>query len=186
MSRQQPGWGAPTTTYPPALQPRKSSTGRFLGIGCFGIVALVILIVLASAVMGGGESGNSGSDKQAASGNTEDKAKDEPKDAAKATPEADKGGAEKVVFKVWGTAPAGVDINYGSDSDSIQGEGLPMTKSMKLKDDALWYHINAQLQGGGDIHCSVTVDGKTKKGHASGGYNICNTQLSGDPLGGWN
>ena len=29
-------------------------------------------------------------------------------------------------------------------------------------------------------------DGRTKKGHASGGYNICNAQLSGDPLGGWN
>ncbi|QPP10962.1 hypothetical protein G4Z16_24640 [Streptomyces bathyalis] len=77
-------------------------------------------------------------------------------------------------------------MNYGSDSDSIQGEGLPMTKAMKLKDDALWYHVNAQLQGGGDIHCSVTVDGKTKRGHASGGYNICDAQLSGDMPGGWN
>ena len=101
-----------------------------------------------------------------------------------AKPEAKKEQTSAVVFKVWGTAPAGVDITYGSDSENIQGSGLPMTKSLKLKDDALYYAVTAQLQGG-DLHCSVTVDGKTKKGHASGGYNICNAQLSGDMFGGW-
>ncbi|WP_164836360.1 hypothetical protein [Actinacidiphila soli] len=45
--------------------------------------------------------------------------------------------------------------------------------------------ITAQLQGGGDIHCSVTIDGQTKSGHASGGYNICSAQLNGDFMGGW-
>ncbi|MGW6210522.1 hypothetical protein [Streptomyces sp. NPDC055109] len=39
---------------------------------------------------------------------------------------------------------------------------------------ALSYSLTAQLQGSGDIHCSVTVAGNTKKGHASGGDNICN------------
>jgi hypothetical protein len=92
---------------------------------------------------------------------------------------------DQVVFKVWGSAPAGVDITYGSDSDSIQGHGLPMTKTLKLKDDAMYYNVTAQLQGGGDVHCSVTVDGKTKTGHASGGYNICNAQLSGGLFGDW-
>lgn len=93
--------------------------------------------------------------------------------------------AGKVVFKVWGSAPAGVDITYGSDSDNLQGRGLPMTKTLTLKDDAMYYNVTAQLQGGGDVHCSVTVDGKTKSGHASGGYNICNAQLSGGLFGGW-
>lgn len=93
--------------------------------------------------------------------------------------------ADKVVFKVWGSAPSGVDITYGSDSDNLQGRGLPMTKTLTLKDDALYYNVTAQLQGGGDVHCSVTVDGETKTGHASGGYNICNAQLSGGLFGGW-
>lgn len=92
---------------------------------------------------------------------------------------------DKVVFKVWGSAPAGVDITYGSDSDNIQGSGLPMTKTLTLKDDAMYYSVTAQLQGGGDVHCSVTVDGKTKKGHAVGSYNICSAQLSGGLFGDW-
>ncbi|WP_319594115.1 hypothetical protein [Streptomyces sp. ID05-04B] len=61
-----------------------------------------------------------------------------------------------------------------------------MTKTLTLHDDALYYQVSAQLMGGGDINCSVTVNGKTKKGHASGGYNICTAQLNGGLLGGWN
>ncbi|MFF3359537.1 MmpS family transport accessory protein [Streptomyces sp. NPDC002917] len=106
-------------------------------------------------------------------------AKAKPKKTEPAAP------ADKVVFKVWGSAPSGVDITYGSDSDNLQGRGLPMTKTLTLKDDALYYSVTAQLQGGGDVRCSVTVDGKTKTGHASGGYNICNAQLSGGLFGSW-
>ncbi|WP_333757847.1 hypothetical protein [Streptomyces sp. ISBFB 2968] len=110
------------------------------------------------------------------------KADDKPAD-----PPADEANAPsgEVVFKVWGSAPSGVDINYGSDSDSRSGKGLPFEKTLKLDDEALWYQVNAQLMGGGDINCSVTVDGETKKGHASGDYNICSAQLNGDFLGGW-
>lgn len=110
------------------------------------------------------------------------KADDKPAD-----PPADEADAPsgEVVFKVWGSAPSGVDINYGSDSDSRSGKGLPFEKTLKLDDEALWYQVNAQLMGGGDINCSVTVDGETKKGHASGDYNICSAQLNGDFLGGW-
>ncbi|MFE2297010.1 MmpS family transport accessory protein [Streptomyces sp. NPDC059445] len=107
--------------------------------------------------------------------------------AAKATPKKTEQAApkNKVVFKVWGSAPAGVDITYGSDTDNLQGRGLPMTKTLPLKDDSMYYSITAQLQGGGDVHCSVTVDGKTKTGHAVGSYNICSAQLSGGLFGGW-
>lgn len=107
------------------------------------------------------------------------KAKPKPKKTEAAAP------ANKVVFKVWGSAPSGADITYGSDSDSLQGSGLPMTKTLTVNDDALYYHVTAQLSGGGDIHCSVTVEGKTKSGHAAGGYNICSAQLSSGFLGGW-
>jgi hypothetical protein len=98
---------------------------------------------------------------------------------------ADEGSAGEVVFKVWGSAPSGVDINYGSDSDSRSGSGLPMTKTLKLDDEAMYYNVSAQLMGGGDISCSVTVNGETKKGHAAGDYNICSAQLNGGLLGGW-
>ncbi|HEX6445347.1 MAG TPA: MmpS family transport accessory protein [Streptosporangiales bacterium] len=92
----------------------------------------------------------------------------------------------RVVFKVWGKAPSGVDITYGSDSSNLQGGKLPFKKSIKLHDDAMYYQVTAQLQGGGRIHCSVTVDGKTKKGVAGGGYNICSAQLNHvGLLGGW-
>ncbi|MEV6792905.1 hypothetical protein AB0M87_13070 [Streptomyces sp. NPDC051320] len=95
----------------------------------------------------------------------------------------------KAVFKVWGNAPAGalgpIDITYGSDSENIQGHGVPMTKTLTVDADAMYYNVTAQLQGSGDIHCSVTIDGTTKTGHAQGGYNICSAQLSGGLFGGW-
>ncbi|WP_432084158.1 hypothetical protein [Streptomyces sp. WAC 04229] len=109
-----------------------------------------------------------------------------PKEKAKpAEPPAEEASAGEVVFKVWGSAPNGVDINYGSDSDSRSGKGLPFEKTLKLDDGALYYHVNAQLMGGGDINCSVTIDGETKKAHASGDYNICMAQANGGLLGGW-
>ncbi|MFG2971082.1 MULTISPECIES: hypothetical protein [unclassified Streptomyces] len=117
---------------------------------------------------------------------------------AKATPkkaDSDTSGtvdaAGKVVFKVWGTAPAGalggLDITYGSDTDNRKGtfRNGKFQATLQLKDDAMYFNVMAQLQGSGDISCSVTVDGETKTAHASGGYNICNAQLSSDFLGGW-
>ncbi|MGW6741618.1 hypothetical protein ACWGDX_12980 [Streptomyces sp. NPDC055025] len=91
----------------------------------------------------------------------------------------------QAVFKVWGSAPSGVDVTYGSDGTNLQGGRLPVTKTLEVKDDALYYQVTAQLQGGGDIHCSVTIDGETKTGQAQGGYNICSAQLNGDFLDGW-
>ncbi|MET7524704.1 hypothetical protein [Streptomyces sp900116325] len=49
----------------------------------------------------------------------------------------------------------------------------------------MYFNVMAQLQWSGDIQCSVTVDGETKTGHASGDYNICNAQLSAGLFGGW-
>jgi hypothetical protein len=124
-----------------------------------------------------------------------------PKAAPKASPAddsaggdtaaADTGSTGKVVFKVWGTAPSGalgpLDITYGSDSDNRQGKwnGRTFTATLPLDEDALYYSVTAQLQGSGDINCSVTVDGETEKGHASGGYNICTAQANAGLLGGW-
>ncbi|QWB28125.1 MmpS family protein [Streptomyces koelreuteriae] len=89
------------------------------------------------------------------------------------------------MFKVWGSAPSGVDITYGNDGTNLQGKGLPMEKTLSVKDDALYYQVTAQLMGGGDIQCSVTIDGETKSGRAQGGYNICSAQLNSDFSGGF-
>ncbi|WP_432034878.1 hypothetical protein [Streptomyces cucumeris] len=98
---------------------------------------------------------------------------------------ADEAPAGTAVFEVWGSAPSGVDITYGSDSENLDGHGLPLTTTLRIKDGSLYYHISAQLMGGGDVTCSVTIDGETKTGHARGGYNICSAQLNGDFSGGW-
>ncbi|WP_055490786.1 hypothetical protein [Streptomyces sp. TP-A0356] len=88
---------------------------------------------------------------------------------------------------MWGTAPNGVDITYGSDSDNRKGtfKNGAFEASLPLTEKALYFSVMGQLSGGGDINCSVTVDGKTKKGHASGDYNICDAQLNSGLLGGW-
>ncbi|MEV5436817.1 hypothetical protein AB0K80_12405 [Streptomyces sp. NPDC052682] len=91
----------------------------------------------------------------------------------------------KAVFKVWGSAPSGVEVTYGSDGTNLQGKGLPLEKTLTVKDDALYYQVTAQLMGGGDIRCSVTIDGRTKSGRAQGGYNICSAQLNSDFGGGF-
>ncbi|WP_247195721.1 hypothetical protein [Streptomyces sp. GESEQ-35] len=106
----------------------------------------------------------------------------------KAQPKADAAdGAPsgKAVFKVWGSAPSGLDITYGSDGTNLAGKGLPMEKTLTVDEDALYYQVTAQLLGGGDVKCSVTIDGETKSGRAQGGYNICSAQLNSDFSGGF-
>ncbi|MEU9169568.1 hypothetical protein AB0D34_17465 [Streptomyces sp. NPDC048420] len=107
------------------------------------------------------------------------------KAAADTAETADNAPSGKAVFKVWGSAPAGVDITYGSDGTNLQGKGLPMEKTLSVDEDALYFQVTAQLMGGGDVQCSVTIDGKTKKGRAQGGYNICSAQLNSDFSGGF-
>lgn len=86
--------------------------------------------------------------------------------------------AKTVTFKVWGKAPQGVDITYGDGSSNLEGKGLPFEETMKFDKDAMFYNVTAQLQGGGNVKCSVTIGDKTKKGQAKGDYNICSAQLS--------
>jgi hypothetical protein len=200
----QPGYGYPQQPgYPQPQPPKKRSIGKILGITGGVFVGLIVI----AAIAGGGEDGDkkdSGSDKAAAvtsdkpKAATDDKAeelaKEEPaaEEKTEAPAKEEKKDKPKVVtFKVWGTAPAGalgpLDISYGSDSDSRKGEFKDgkFEATLPLKDDAMYYNVMAQLQGSGDINCSVTVDGETKSAHASGDYNICNAQLSGGLFGGW-
>ncbi|MEV8564485.1 hypothetical protein AB0436_02625 [Streptomyces sp. NPDC051322] len=188
----QPQWGQPGYQAPP--MPPKKHTARNVAIGIGGV--LVALIVIGVAVGGGRGDNKSDTAKDAApvASKSAEKAPAKKVDATpaakpKAKPAEKKKPTNVATFKVWGNAPAGalgpIDITYGSDSENIQGRGVPMTKTLKVSKDAMYYNVTAQLQGSGDIHCSVTIGGKTKTGHAQGGYNICSAQLSGGLFGGW-
>jgi hypothetical protein len=208
----QQGWGIPPQAPQPQPEPpKKRSKGKMAGLGCVGVIGLFVFGGIVSAIAGGGsdtgsgKSDGAGAVKPAASASSSAPASKASKPAASKTPKAaapkpkpkpvesktDEPKKDVVTFKVWGTAPAGVlgplDINYGSDSDSRTGtfKNGTFTATLPLDDDAMYYNVSAQLQGSGDIQCSVTVDGKTKKAHASGDYNICSAQLSGGIFGGW-
>jgi len=96
-------------------------------------------------------------------------------------------GGKTATFTVTGTAPNGVDITYGDESSNYDGpKNPPMTKTLDVKSDALYYAVTAQLQGGGDVTCKVQIGDAVKVGHARGSYNICSAQLNSDPInGGW-
>lgn len=197
----QPGYGYPPQPgYPQPQPPKKRSIGKILGI----IGAAFVGIIVIAAIAGGGEDDSkdtssrdkatvvtSDKPKAQADDKADEPAVDEETEAPAKEEKTEKPKPKVVTFKVWGTAPAGalgpLDINYGSDSDSRKGEfkNGKFEATLPLDEDALYYNVRAQLQGSGDINCSVTVDGETKKGHASGDYNICDAQLSGGLFGDW-
>ncbi|MFJ5643027.1 hypothetical protein [Streptomyces sp. NPDC093223] len=195
MNNQQPGWVGPQQPYGrPPFQPepprRGPGAGKIVGLGCLGLVGVAVVIGIAAAVVGGGSDGSHGGASTSTTRTDDKPAGGARDDGAKG--DGEKSGAPKtVVFKVWGTAPAGalgdLDISYGSDSDTrkVTFENGRFEAELPFVKGAMYYTLNAQLQGSGDINCSVTVAGKTKSAHASGGYNICDTQLTSDFTGGW-
>lgn len=194
----------PHQGYPPP-PPKKRDRGKVIGFGCLGVVAVIVAISVISAALGGGGTYDDGKPAAADTSSTapatpekadepktekaeapaDDKPREEPK-KDKPKPEPKPESKPKAVFKVWGDAPAGVDITYGTDSDSRSGTWSgSFETTLPIDEDALYFHVFAQLMGGGDINCSVSVDGSTADGHASGDYNICNAQLNSDFFGGW-
>ncbi|MGY4925175.1 hypothetical protein [Streptomyces sp. 900105755] len=190
MNDQQPYGAPPFQARPPRQRP---GAGKIVGLGCLGLIGLVVLVGAVGAAVGGsGHVKAAATPSAAKTGATEGRSSAGKAEDAKqnGTPKGD-APAHTVVFKVWGSAPAGalggLDITYGSDTDTRKGTFRKgrFEATLPLKDQALYVDVMAQLQGSGDINCSVTVDGKTKNAHASGGYTICNAQLSSDLTGGW-
>ncbi|MDX3384761.1 hypothetical protein PV682_25300 [Streptomyces niveiscabiei] len=167
--------------------PKKRSVGKTVGIGCGGVFGLVVAIGVIGALAGAGD------DKESADAKATPTASRVERPATDANPAPTKATkkTKDVVLKVWGTAPAGalgpLHITYGSDNDTRQGtfKNGEFTTTLPLNDNALYYTVTAQLQGSGDINCSVTVNGHTEKAHASGGYNICHAQANKGVFGGW-
>jgi hypothetical protein len=170
---------------PPEHEPRRSWFARHKIATVAGVLLLLCIVISVAST-----SGSSGEKQTADAPTTQAQAPAKKAPKAKSKPAA-KPEKDVVTFKVWGTAPAGalgpLDITYGSDSDSRQGSfgNGKFTTTLPLDDDAMYYNVTAQLQGSGEIWCSVTVGGEAKKGHASGGYNICDAQLSSGLFGGW-
>ncbi|GGN15510.1 hypothetical protein [Streptomyces fuscichromogenes] len=169
----------PQQPFEPRPPKKGPGAGKVVGLGCLGLVGVAVVLGIAAAVSGGGPK----SPAPTATGDrTAAGVKDDSKEA---------GAPKTVVFEVRGTAPAGalggLDITYGSDSDTRKGtfKDGRFEAVLPFEKGAMYYTLNAQLQGSGDINCSVTVGGKTKSGHASGGYDICDAQLSSDFVGGW-
>lgn len=77
--QQQPGWG------PPPQPPKKTNTGKIIGLGCAGVFALVIIIGILGVALGGGSNDNS-SDSTVTADNTP-KAEPTAETPAKDTPE---------------------------------------------------------------------------------------------------
>ncbi|MBQ0984657.1 hypothetical protein KBZ10_09035 [Streptomyces sp. F63] len=87
---------------------------------------------------------------------------------------------------MWGSAASGVTTTYGSDAKNLGSTELPMTKRVAFDPDAVYYQVSVQLaHSGGDIRCSITIDGQTTADHAKGSYEVCSTQLNNLGSKGW-
>lgn len=86
---------------------------------------------------------------------------------------------QTVTYIVRGTA--GAQVTYGPAGSDFNGN-VPMRVIERLADPE-YYAINAQLQGGGSVSCSIEVDGiPLSTASASGGYNIAGCEIGQDPI----
>jgi hypothetical protein len=94
-------------------------------------------------------------------------------------------------FSCTGSAPEGVSITYGADTQNLDGGGsVPWSASLPIPDQAQYEAVNAQLQGpDGSISCMVTVTQNglttTQMGEGSGNYNIAAAQVCSGGDGTW-
>ncbi|MFW6692552.1 hypothetical protein [Streptomyces sp. MAR4 CNX-425] len=198
---QQPTQPYGQQPYPPQgyytpPPPPKRDKGKIIGFSVIGVIAVIVVISVIGAAVGGGSDEDNGTSDTANNapadpkqeqpgGKAEDKpepAEDKPEPKEEPEPADD-----TAVFKVWGEAPDGVNVTYGSDSDTRDGtwKGKFEAELPVNGDDDMFFNVFAQLNGSGDIYCSVTIGGETDEAHASGSYNICDAQLSSDFTGGW-
>lgn len=76
------------------------------------------------------------------------------------------------------------DVTYGPEGSSYQGS-VPMDKTFRIAaTPPLFYNIDAQLQGGGQVTCEIAVNGHViSTGEAQGGYNLATCEIDPSILG---
>ena len=116
-----------------------------------------------------------------------------PQDSPSQTPAATPA-PEQVTYACTGHASDGVQITYGPNGSQHSASSLPFMHTEPLTQGAQYYVTTAQLQGGGSVSCTTTVqtddllgyaDPTSNSGSADGGYNIASAQVCSDPTGGW-
>ncbi|GGS58880.1 hypothetical protein [Actinokineospora fastidiosa] len=93
--------------------------------------------------------------------------------------------SDGVTYRCTGSAPHGIAISYGSSTSGLQATGLPFTaQESSVSRTARYYSIRAQLHGGGEVTCTLTVTAAgrttTSTGTARGGYNQATPQVCAD------
>ena len=100
---------------------------------------------------------------------------------------------EQVTYACTGSAPDGVEITFGPNGSNHSAGSLPFRHTEPLTTGALYYVTTAQLQGGGSVSCTTTVqtvsfdgtaDDVDNTGSADGGYNIATAQVCSG-IDGW-
>lgn len=168
--QQQPVYQPPQQYYGPPRRRRSWPARHKVLTGILAFWGLVIVIVIAVAAASPSKPAGT------AAGSAFTPAAQAPaRAAAKQAP-----AKQTVTFIVTGS-PA--DVTYGPAGSSVAGK-VPMHASYPLG-TPVYYSIEAQLQGGGDVTCKIEVDGKViSESVASGGYNIAMCEIGQDPLSG--
>jgi hypothetical protein len=83
------------------------------------------------------------------------------------------------------TGGAGASVQYGPEGSNLNGSD-PMNVTQDIPSSVPdYYAIDAQLQGGGQVSCTIEIDGKAiSTATASGGYNIASCEADQNPLTG--
>jgi hypothetical protein len=146
-------------------------------------VLLIVIVVAASP-----HSGSSGAPSAATSPSSAPSSTAVAAPAAAAAPTAaakpspTKAATQTVTYSVTGS-PA--DVTYGPAGSDYEGT-VPMTKTATLDSNASYYAIDAQLQGDGEVSCSIAVNGKViDHATAEGGYNIADCEITEGLFGNW-
>ena len=167
-----PSWGSPTLPpqYAPPAPPKKSKAKGCFGIGCGGLLAVLVIGGIAAAASGSKSATVTTSSDNGAAASAPTQAAAPAKKPAKQT----------VTYVVTGSS---ADVTYGASGSSAQGK-VPMSVTNALGDPT-YYSISAQLNGSGSITCKLEVDGKViSTASASGSYNIAMCEIVQDPFSG--
>jgi hypothetical protein len=89
-----------------------------------------------------------------------------------------------VTFEVWSSAAllAPMTVQYGSNNGKDQHQGHfrngSFTATVPYSSKGDMYAVDTTLTGSGDVHCSVTVKGKTLTKHVHGKFVSCDAVLA--------